>query len=419
MKEESLLFHALENFDQTASGLRDRIPDEILGRMREFKSRTEITLAPRLQDGKSHVIKAFVVRHSDALGPSKGGIRMTGTVTIDDVSALAMEMTWKCALIGVPFGGGKSGIVQESRELNALDKETVIRSYTRNAAWMIDPSVYIPAPDMGTSETDMGHIKDAISWSRGMATTTGCYVTGKPVLLAGIPGRREATGRGVAITVASALKHLSVPIDGSTAVVQGYGNVGSVAARLLAEKGVRIIAIGDIDGAVICTSGIDLDALDKHVARTGSVVGFEPAVPASSQEILELECDILIPAAAGGVITAENAPRVRAKLIAEAANGPTTPDADRVLVGKRCLVIPDILCNAGGVFVSYLEYSQETQHEQVEEAYVNERLSRRMNRQFDAVLSRADSRGSSLRSAAMELALETVAKAMIAKGALP
>lgn len=415
----SLLSSALENFDHAASIIGTKINSDHVQRMRLPKARLELILAPRLGDGHNHVVKAYIVRHSDALGPSKGGIRLSPSVTLDDVTALAMEMTWKCALIGVPFGGGKSGIVAEPRGMTPTEKETIIRSFARNGAHEIGPVSYVPAPDMGTNERDMGHIKDAISWTRGWATTTGCYVTGKPVILGGIEGRREATGRGVANCVAEALRVFGIAENSATAVVQGFGNVGAVAAGLLHDMGVKIIAVGDIDGAVINLNGLHIPQLVAHVLATGTVSGFPGATQADTNEILELECTVLVPAAAGNVITSENASRIRARIVAEGANGPTTPEGDRVLHSNGVFVIPDILCNAGGVYVSYLEYAQETQQEQMELKEVNDRLYRRVTTKFKTVHQLANEKKLPMRDMAMVLALSTVAHALDAKGALP
>jgi len=419
MSSASLLPNAIANFEKGAALLEGEVPVDAIEQMRLPKERTEITLSPQFDDGHSHVVRAFVVRHSDALGPSKGGIRMTPDVTLDDVTGLAMEMTWKCGLIGVPFGGGKSGIVADARTLTAFNKETLVRSFARNAGRCIGPQVYIPAPDMGTSEADMGHIKGAISWSHGWATTPGCYVTGKPVVLGGIPGRREATGNGVVMCIVQAMRKLGMDPANTTAVIQGFGNVGSVAAASLDRLGVRIIAAGDITGAVACEQGLDITSLTRHVDRTGGIRGFAGGQPIEGDKLLEVPCDVLVPAAAGNQITADNAAGIQTRIIAEAANSPTTAEADEILDQRDMFIIPDILCNAGGVFVSYLEYTQETQQEQMDEAEVNSRLERRMTDKFQAVHALAAERGLNMRNAAMYLAIKTVASALLAKGTLP
>ncbi len=419
MKQHSLLHSAIVNFEKAAALLKGEADDEMLSRLALPKERTEFSMGPQFHDGKVHLFRAFVVRHSTALGPAKGGIRMTPTVSLDDVTGLAMEMTWKCALIGVPFGGGKSGIVADSEQLSRTDKEILVRDFTRHAVRHIGPQTYIPAPDMGTNETDMGHIKDTLSFSLGNATTPGCYVTGKPVLLGGISGRREATGRGVAACVAEAVKHSGGSLQGCTAIVQGFGNVGSVAARELAGQGVRITGISDLHGAVYHRDGIDVAHLQEHVASAGSVHGFPGGEAIDPQELLEMPCDILIPAAAAGQITADNAPRLQTRLIAEGANGPTTPEADGVLAGRAICIIPDILCNAGGVYVSYLEFTQETQQGQMTEREVCSRLADRMKEKYTEVRRISEQRGVTMREAAMSLAVGTVCAAMVARGRQP
>jgi len=419
MKHESLRQTALANFEQAAAMLADDVPPDVLDRLRRPKERIEIALAPQFEDGIPHVFDAFIVRHSDALGPAKGGIRMTPSVTLDDVTGLAMEMTWKCALIGVPFGGGKSGIVAEPRELSALNNQALLRSFTHNAMRHIGPQVYVPAPDMGANEQGMGYIKDAISFAQGLATTDGCFVTGKPVILGGVAGRREATGRGVAIAVGEALKLLKISAAGATAIVQGFGNVGSVAAIALAEMGVRVVGVSDVFAAVYAEEGLDPTELAAHVARTGSVAGFAGGEAADGAELLEMDCDVLVPAATANQITEANAGRIAAKILAEGANSPTSPTADPILNDRGVLVIPDILCNAGGVFVSYLEYTQETQQEQMTETEVRTRLAGRMTEKFAHVHGVAVERGLSMREAAMLTAVGTVCEALIARGNLP
>ena len=417
--ENTILGNANTNFDKVAKRLEGQFGCDLLAKVREPRERIDMKLAPELSDGKVHLYRAFIVRHSDALGPAKGGIRLSPTTTIDDVQGLAMEMTWKCALIGVPFGGGKSGIVADPFAMNAHDKEIIVRSFARNATRHISPFVYVPAPDMGTNEADMGYIKDVIASSTGGATTHGCYVTGKPVILGGIGGRREATGRGVAATVVEAMKLLKIDPSKAKAIVQGFGNVGSVSARTLSQLGLTIVGIGDIFGAIYNEQGLDIEALDKHVAKTGKVVGFAGAEPIDSQKLLEMPCDVLVPAAAASQITEDNAPNIKAKIVAEGANSPTTPKGDAILEEKGIFVIPDILCNAGGVFVSYLEYTQETQQEQMAEEEVRTRLASRMTKTFAQVYDLSRSEKISMRDAAMMLAVQRVCQAVTARGFLP
>jgi glutamate dehydrogenase/leucine dehydrogenase len=413
-----LLDNALANLDQATALLKGQVDEQLLQKLRVPKERIEINLSPVMQDGKIHMFRAFVVRHNDALGPAKGGIRMTANVSLDDVTGLSMDMTWKCALIGVPFGGGKSGIVADARTLSPFDKETLIRSFTRNARRHIGPQIYVPAPDMGTNERDMGHLKDAISFSLGQATTDGCFVTGKPVLLGGIPGRREATGNGTVHCVFEACK-LQGKSGKLTAIVQGFGNVGAVAAQRLHDKGATVIGISDITGALFNPRGIDVNALIAHAAKTGGVQGFAGAAAISGEELLVQPCDVLIPAAAANQITGKNAAQIKAGMVVEAANGPTTVEADAILSQRGIAVYPDILCNAGGVFVSYLEYTQETQQEQMTQDEVNARLEKRMVQRFGAVMQTASAMKIAPREAAMVLALRSVCEALEAKGRLP
>ena len=415
---DSILSSAISNFREAAELLADEFHEDLLTKVFHPIERIEMNFGPVMSDGEIHVIKAFIVRHSDGLGPSKGGIRMSPDVTLDDVTGLAMEMTWKCALIGVPFGGGKSGIVADPKALTDGDKETLMRRFATMGYRHIGPQVYVPAPDMGTNETHMGYIKDACCYSHGQATTPGCFVTGKPVILGGIPGRREATGRGVAISVVEALKVMGRDPEQATAIVQGFGNVGSHSAMALQERGVTIIGASDAHGALYDPNGLDVRSLAAHVTETGSVVGFKGGQVVDGGELLEMSCDVLIPAAAASQITAENAGRIRATLIGEGANGPTTPEADTILAERGVTVLPDILCNAGGVFVSYLEYTQETQQEQMTEEEVVTRLTKRMTEKLDLVWSLAQERRLTLRQAAMVHAVSTVCEARIARGYL-
>ncbi len=415
---DTILTNAVANFREATELLAGQISADLLEKVFHPMERIELTFGPLMSDGKIHVVKAFIVRHSDGLGPAKGGIRMTPTVTLDDVTGLAMEMTWKCALIGVPFGGGKSGIVADAENLAPHDKETIMRRFATMGYRHVGPQVYVPAPDMGTNEADMGYVKDAICYSHGHATTPGCFVTGKPVILGGIRGRRAATGRGVAICVVGALQLQGKDPAATTAIVQGFGNVGCYSALALAERGVTIVGASDLYGAVYDPKGLDVRALAVHAGEAGTVKGFAGGEAVDGQELLEMECDVLIPAAAANQITDANADRIQARLIGEGANSPTTPEADEILAAKGVTILPDILCNAGGVFVSYLEYTQETQQEQMTETEVVERLTQRMNEKLDLVWSLAAQRTLTLRQAAMVQAVTTVCDARIARGHL-
>jgi len=396
-----------------------RLRDDIVERLRRPMERIELTLTPWMSDGRTHFHQAFVVHHSRYLGPAKGGIRIAPSVSLAEITALAMDMSWKTALIGVPFGGGKAGIVADPAALTHEDKESLIRALAREGIRHIGPEVYVPAPDMGSNERDMGHIADCIAFSAGASITRGCYVTGKPAILGGIPGRREATGKGVAMTIRKACEYMRIGLTGARAVLQGFGNVGSVAATELDASGCSVIGVADIHGGVHSEKGLDIKALCRHVEEGGRVPDFPGGQPLDGKAILELACDILVPAAIGNAITDQNAPRVRARLVAEGANGPTTPDADEILEERGVRVIPDILCNAGGVFVSYLEYTQETQREQMSEAVVEKRLEGRMFERFDAVYNMAQAEKKTMRAAALKLALQRISDAILTRGLLP
>lgn len=416
--ENNILHTSLYNFNLSAKRLNldEVIRQKILGP----KEKIEITIDPVLSNGKIVNIKAFIVKHNDILGPAKGGIRMTSDVSLDDITGLAMEMTWKTALIGIPFGGGKSGISFDHMSLSPSDKEIIIRAFTRGARHYIGPEIYIPAPDMGTNERDMAHIRDCISYSEGTSITKGCFVTGKPIILGGIVGRREATGKGVVYTTLAMCEKLGLDITKMRIAVQGFGNVGSIAAAEIAKCGARIVAIADLSGGIVNPDGLDIDALLQHVKNTDDgVTGFEKATEIDKDKVLETDCDILIPAAAGSQITVRNVEKVKAKIIAEGANAPTTPEADEILNQRRISVIPDILCNAGGVFVSYLEYTQETQREQMTITQVEQRLSDRMRQRFSEVYGFAKEKGLTMREAAMDIAVRRVVEGVYARGLLP
>ena len=414
---QNILDTAVYNFEQAAKRLR--LDDALFNRFLNPKEMVEVTLNPILPDGSVAHLKAFIVRHSDSLGPAKGGIRMSPVVTIEDITGLAMEMTWKTALIGVPFGGGKSGICADPSSVSADAKEAIIRSFVRGGKRHIGPEIYIPAPDMGTNQEDMGHIRDCISYSQGTSITSGCYVTGKPVVLGGIVGRKEATGKGVVYAIMAGCRAIGIDISETKAAVQGFGNVASVAAAGLVDLGVKIIAISDVRGGVYKEDGFDIPKLTEYFNSTGSLSGFDGADAITNEELLCCDCDLLVPAATQSQITSINADKIKAKLVAEGANAPTTPDADEILNDKGVFVIPDILCNAGGVFVSYLEYTQETQREQMTLEQVENRLSGRMDEKFNAVYEYSKDKNSCMRDAAMDIAVRNAVEAVNARGLLP
>ncbi len=371
----------------------------------------------RMDDGKVHAFTGYRVQHSLLRGPSKGGIRYHPDVTLDEVKALAMWMTWKCAVVGIPFGGAKGGVICDPRDLSLNEIEHITRRYTSEISILIGPQKDIPAPDVNTNAQVMAWLMDTYSMQAGYSVPP--VVTGKPLSIGGSEGRNEATGRGVMLVTLEALRHLDIAPAGSTAVVQGYGNVGSNAARSLAEQGCSVVAIGDQYGAIHNPKGINLAALDAHVRESRTVVGFPDADPISQDELLTTPCTVLVPAALENQITVLNAPHVKARLVVEGANGPTTPEADRILYDRGILVIPDILANAGGVTVSYFEWVQGLQSFLWRESEVNERLRDIMVRSFGEVLQVAERRQVSMRVAAYILAVDKVVQALDVRGIYP
>jgi glutamate dehydrogenase (NAD(P)+) len=361
-----------------------------------------------MDDGSIRVFTGYRVQHSIARGPAKGGIRFHQDVTLDEVAALASWMTWKCAVADIPFGGGKGGIVVDPRKLSSRELERLTRRYAADLADIFGPDSDVPAPDVNTGEREMAWIVD--TYSMHNRRTEYAVVTGKPLEVGGSAGRREATGRGVMICVEQMCKHLGMPLKGARVAVQGFGNVGGVAADLLAKEcGARIVAASDVSGSIHNPDGLDVPALLKHVAATKGVAGFKGAQPLATS-ILEVDCDILVPAALENQITGENAGRIRAKIIAEGANGPTTPDADKILDGKGSWVIPDILCNSGGVTVSYFEWVQNRMGFYWMEDEVNGRLREKMEHAFADVLQTALREKCSLRVAGYMVAIQRVLK---------
>lgn len=391
--------------------------EESIHRFIEPKEVIRLRLSPQLSDGHVHHIPAWIVRHSDTLGPAKGGIRFAANVDEAMISALALEMTLKTALIDVPFGGGKAGIRADPSSYNPEDTERIIRNFVFAAHRHFGPELYVPAPDLGTSERDMGYIKDTIAYGEGVATTRGCFVTGKPVVLGGIPGRRGATGVGVVDVIECASQAMDLQLPKLRAVVQGFGKVGSVVAEQLVQRGATVVGVGDVSGAIANDDGLDITELTQHVKTHGSVSGFSKSRALTPEQLLLLDCDVLVPAATAGVITPAVAEQLQARIIAEAANGPTLHDADTVLRERQIVVLPDILCNAGGVYVSYLEYTQETQRDQWTLNAVNERLHRRMRERFSVVWN-GTSDPCQLRQEALQIALKKLYEGLISRGLL-
>jgi glutamate dehydrogenase (NAD(P)+) len=368
----------------------------------------------QMDDGRFEVFTGYRVQHSQARGPGKGGIRYAPDVTLDEVRALASWMTWKCAVVNIPFGGAKGGVICDPKKMSQGELERMTRRYTAEIIDFIGPEKDVPAPDMGTNEQTMAWIMD--TYSMHMRQTVTSVVTGKPLNIGGSRGRREATGRGVRKVCDEALRLLSLPRDGCRVVLQGFGNVGSNAARLMMESGYKIIGIAEYDGGLFNPNGIDIQALIEHRHRNGTVLGFRGAEAADPDELLTNECEILIPAAMENVITSRNADRIKARIVAEGANGPTTAVADEILAEKRIFVIPDILANAGGVTASYFEWVQDRQGYFWKEEEVNDRLEVILSDSFEDVVRYAEAHDVNNRIAAYMLAMDRVAFAIKQRG---
>ena len=381
--------------------------------------RALVVTFPYRTDEYSKVRTAFGyrVQHVLTMGPTKGGIRYAEDVNLGEVAALAMLMTWKCALVGLPFGGAKGGVRINPRALSRAELQRVTRRYTAEVINMIGPQKDIPAPDLGTDEQVMAWIMDTYSQNQGYAVPA--VVTGKPPELGGSVARREATGRGVISLLPSAAARCGVRVDGARVVIQGFGNVGRYAAIAAAELGCRVTGVADLSGAIHNGNGLEVGRLTRHVDRTGGVQGFPGADPIRPDELFALECEVLIPAAVGSVITARNVEEVDTKLILEGANNPTTLEADRVLRDKGVFIVPDILCNAGGVTVSYFEWVQDLQNYFWSENEIVSRLREIMIRAFEDVLVVSIRKKVDMRTAALMKGIERVAAAKLVRGVYP
>ncbi len=367
-----------------------------------------------LDDGRIEVFTGYRVQHSIARGPAKGGIRYAPDVSLDEVRALASWMTWKCAVVNLPYGGGKGGVICDPAILSPTELERITRRYTAEILDIIGPEKDIPAPDMNTNEQTMAWIMDTYSMHKRQ-TTTG-VVTGKPLDLGGSRGRPEATGRGCLYVTRESLKRFDIAPTDAKVVIQGFGNVGGMAARLMSREGIKVIAIIEVDGAVHNENGLDIEALMKHRRETGSILDFPEAQNLTSEEGFRLKCDVLLPAAKENVITSANAASLNCKIICEGANGPTTAPADQILADRGIFVVPDILANAGGVTVSYFEWVQDRQGYFWNEKLVNERLEEIMVNSFYDVLKYAREHTVENRTAAYMLALDRVAFAIKLRG---
>jgi glutamate dehydrogenase (NAD(P)+) len=389
--------------------------DEGLWKVLRYPNREIILHIPvHMDNGSLEVFTGFRVQHSIARGPSKGGIRYGPDVTLDEVRALASWMTWKCAIVNIPFGGAKGGVICDPHKMSMGELERMTRRYTAELVDFIGPEKDVPAPDVNTNEQTMAWIMD--TYSMHMRQTVTAVVTGKPINIGGSRGRREATGRGIMIVCDEAVKKLGLSPEQTRVIVQGFGNVGSNAAKLMSEAGYKVIGLAEVDGGLYNSNGLDVDALIEHRQRNRTIVGFPGAEAASPDELLVTDCEILIPAALENQITAHNAPRVKCKILAEGANGPTTSDADDILSDKGVFVIPDILCNAGGVTTSYFEWVQDRQGYFWKESVVNEELERMMITAFEDVVRYSETHHVNNRIAAYMLAIDRVAYTIRQRG---
>ena len=379
-------------------------------------SRIHITAVPVvMDDGRMKVFQGYRVIHNEVLGPSKGGIRYAPDVSLDEVKALAAWMTWKCAVVGVPFGGAKGGIVCNPREMSPGELERMTRRYAANLVDVFGPDKDIPAPDMNTNAQTMAWILD--TYSMHARRTENAVVTGKPIILGGSEGRKEATGRGVMTVTLAAMERLGVRPAACSVAVQGFGNVGSIAAMLLEEQGCKVVAVSDVSGGYYNEGGLDVRAMMAYAeGNRGTLEGYRDADPITNEELLTLDVDVLVPAAKEDQITRHNAAQIKAKIIAEGANGPTSPEADDILNQNDVLVIPDILANAGGVTVSYFEWVQDRQGYFWTLDRVNRRLDRSIRAAFEKVYAAAQQYDASLRIGAYVLAIDKVASALRIRG---
>ena len=385
--------------------------------LRAPKRALAVSVPFRKEDGSTQVCQGYRVHHNVTRGPAKGGIRYHPDVTLDEVKALAMWMTWKCAIAGIPFGGAKGGVAVEPKELNRAELERMTRRYASEILPFIGPERDIPAPDMNTNEEIMSWIMDTYSMNQGYSVPG--VVTGKPVAIGGSRGRAGATSRGVMYMVFSTLKTLGLSIDEVSVAIQGYGKVGGHAAQLLHDAGCRVVAVSDVEGGLYRDRGLDPEAINRHKKEAGIVAGFPGADAITNAELLEVECDVLIPAAIEGVITVKNADDVRAGVVCEAANGPITFEADKILNDRDVYVVPDILANAGGVTVSYFEWVQDIQAYFWSDEEVNDRLRQIMERAFSQVHGLAEDKGLTMRQAAHWIGVGRVAEAHLTRGLFP
>src|SRR5256712_4815235 len=385
--------------------------------LRECKRELIVTFPVLMDDHTIQMFTGYRIHHNIDRGPAKGGIGYHRGVTREEVKGLAMWMTWKCAVVGIPYGGARGGVVVAPKLLSRNQLETLTRRYTSEISIVIGPDRDIPAPDVNTNAQIMAWMMDTYSMHRGYSVPA--VVTGKPLAIGGSEGRNEATARGAVYTIIEAAKHLGMDVEGARVVVQGFGNAGSFSAKLMAELGATIVGLSDTSGAITSAKGLDPNRVEAYKRETGSVSGFPGAERISNAELLELDCDILIPAAIENQIGEHNAPRIKARIVAEAANGPTSPEADRILNDKGVFLIPDILCNAGGVTVSYFEWVQDLQNLFWREATINARLKEVMVKSFNDVLEMSKKHKVDMRTAAYMVAVGRVAEATLTRGIYP
>ena len=407
---------ALEQLDEAAKLIKlDNGMHKILAHPKRVLT---VSVPVRMDNGEIAVFTGFRSQHNDARGPYKGGIRYHPQVTLDEVKALSMWMTWKCAIAEIPYGGGKGGIICNPKEMSEGELERMTRRYAYAISDIIGPHTDIPAPDVYTGGKEMAWIMDTYSALKGNFVQPE-LITGKPLPIGGSLGRNEATGRGLSFTVREAAKKLKINLKTATVAVQGFGNAGQFAAQLIEEQGAKIIAVSDSQGGVHNKNGLQVGTLRKHKEKTGSVVGFPGAKSISNEDLLETECTILIPAALENQITKKNAGKIGAKIMAEAANGPTIPEADDILYKNKVLVIPDVLANGGGVTVSYFEWLQNLRREYWSENDVNERLDRNITKAFLDVYGTHEKYGVNMRKASTLLAVNRVVEALKIRGIWP
>lgn len=406
---------ALLQFEQAADQLA--LDPNVRKRFTDPKRAIMVNIPIRMDDHSVEVFHGYRVHHDTTLGPSKGGIRYHPDVNLGEVSALSMWMTWKCALMGLPFGGAKGGIRCDPHSLSRYELQRLTRRYTAEMVQFIGPEIDVPAPDIGTNEQIMAWMMDTYSQFRGYSTPG--IVTGKPIGIGGSLGRTEATGRGVVYCIMEAMAHRKMQPEGKRAVIQGFGNVGANAATLLYEEGVKVVAVSDVKSGLYNPNGIDIPALRKHLESHDSIENFPEGDQVSNAELLELPCDVLVPAALSEQITEENAERISCDILVEGANGPTTPKADEILRSRGLFLVPDILANAGGVTVSYFEWVQGLQNLFWTEKKINGRLEEIIKKAFQGVLALSLSEHVDMRLAALMLAIQKITAAKKARGLFP